>query len=177
MKKLFKSLVIFLAAGVMVFSLSAFSPAPIPNALNGVHISDIPLVQTATTQLALSLQREQNWLLRENLHLTQANNAIIKIQNLINRAQANGYDVTALNNALTTFTAQITTAQGTYNQAASILSAPAGFSNGQVTDSVVAHQTLVSAREQLQQTHLTLVNASLTLRTALLNWRTQNHLK
>lgn len=177
MKKKLSSLMFILVAGILAFSLSAYSPAPAVNQLNGVQVTRTPLAQAVNTQLALSLQRENNWLMRENLHLTQANQAISKIQNLIDKAQAAGYDVTALNSALATFTSEIATAQGTYSQAAAILSTPAGFSGGQVTDAQVAHQTLASARDQLQQTHLTLVNASLSLRTALLNWRVQNNIK
>lgn len=162
----------------IALTLSAFSPAPLASGETAkLQITRTPISQAIDQQMTFTLQRERNWLQREGLHLNWATQIAQKAQEIINKAQQDGLDVTALQNALNTFNAQIPTAQSSYNQAASILASPAGFDgSGNVTNAQTAHQTLASARDALQQTHLTLANASLSLRTAFQNWRIQHNL-
>jgi hypothetical protein len=99
-----------------------------------------------------------------------------KAQELITKAQGNGVNVDDLVKALADFNAKLADAQKAHDQAASILNAKNGFDgSGNVTDRTAAHQTLVDARDNLRQTHLSLTNGVLTLRTAVQTWRIQNH--
>jgi hypothetical protein len=123
-------------------------------------------------ELTFALQREQNWLERQQIHLTRANQVAAKAQDLIDKAQAKGVDVTDLVKALADFNTKIASAKTSHDQAASILSAKNGFdANGNVTDRQAAHQTVLDARNSLRQAHLTLANAVLSFHSAVLNWR------
>jgi hypothetical protein len=173
-------IVISIIIVVLSLGLLAFNPMPASaQAAFQATRTPRPGQQQAATQAAenmsLNLQLEQNVLTREQLQLNNASKLVQKAQDLISKAQAKGVDVTALTAALDTFQQQVAAAQTTHDQAASILSAKNGFdANNHVTDAKAAHATLVSARDALRQTHLTLTNATLNLRLALQTWRSQH---
>jgi hypothetical protein len=177
MKKVFASVTLFVIAVALALSMAVFPMQTVAASANQQQVTRTPISKTFDQQMSYSLQREQNWLMRQNLHLNQATQIAQKVQEAINKAQQAGLDVADLQNALDTFNSQLSVAQSSHDQAAAILASPAGFdANGNVTDSQVAHQTLASARDALQQAHLTLTNATLTLRTAFLNWRQTHNL-
>lgn len=174
MKKGFVSLTLVMIAAVLALSMAIL---PSQTVAASTTVVRTPISQVADQQMALTLQRERNWLMRQNLHFNQAATIAQKAQDVINKAQQAGLDVAELQSALNTFNSQVATAKTSYDQAASILAAPAGFdANGNVTNAQTAHQNLASARDALQQAHLTLANASLTLRTAYQNWRLAHNL-
>jgi hypothetical protein len=177
MKKVFASITLVMAAAVMAVSMTLLPSQTVAASADQQQAVGTPISQALDQRMSSSLQRERNWLMRQNLHLDQATQIAQKMQEAINKAQQAGLDVSDLQNALNTFNSQVSVAQSSYNPASAILAAPAGFdANGNVTDSQVAHQTLASARDALQQAHLTLTNAALTLRTAFLNWRLAHNL-
>lgn len=177
MKKVFTSITLVVIAAALALSMALLPSQTVAASADQQQAARTPISQALDQQMSNSLQRERNWLMRQNLHLNQANQISQKAQEAINKAQQAGLDVTDLQNALNTFNSQVSVAQSSYNQAAAILAVPAGFdANGNVTDSQVAHQTLASARDALQQAHLTLTNATLTLRTTFLNWRLAHNL-
>ncbi len=159
--------------------LAVFSPTTQVKAAAQADPTRTPKAgQQANQELAFTLQREQNWLGRQQLHLNQADQISTKAQNLIQKAQSKGIDVTDLNNALAAFNKQIAAAKTYHDQAASILSAKKGFdSNGKVTDPQAAHQTVLDARNALRQAHLDLSNAVVNLRLAIQNYRTNHGVK
>lgn len=177
MKKGFVTLSISMIAALLALTMATLPTQSVAASTDGITVVRTPLSQAVDQQMALTLQRERNWLMRQNLHFNQAATIAQKAQDVITKAQQAGLDVADLQNALNTFNAQVATAKTSYDQAASILSSPAGFdANGNVTDAQTAHQTLASARNALQEAHLTLANASLTLRTAYQNWRLAHNL-
>ena len=171
-----KAALIVVSIAILLASLGlmAFAPLPGPAAPTRTPRAG----QQADQELTFTLQREQNFLQRQQIHLTQAQQVAAKAQTLIDRADAKGVDVTDLKNALAAFNSQVAAAKATHDQAASILSAKNGFdANNQVTDRQTAHQTLLDARNALRQAHLTLQNAVLSLRTAAQNWRVAHKAK
>lgn len=177
MKKAFLYLSLVMIAALLALSMAFLPTQTVAASTDGLTVVRTPISQAADQQMALSLQRERNWLMRQNLHFNQAATIAQKAQDVISNAQQAGLDVSELQSALNTFNSQVATAKTSYDQAASILASPAGFdANGNVIDAQTAHQTLASARDALQQAHLTLANASLTLRTAYQTWRLAHNL-
>ncbi len=165
-----KASLIFICFAIVASSLGLMAFSPIPGPASPTRTPRAG--QQANQDLTFTLQREQNFLQRQQIHLTQANQVAAKAQTLIDKAQAKGVDVTDLSSALAAFKTQLAAAQASHDQAAGILSAKNGFdANNQVTDRKAAHQTLLDARNALRQAHLTLQNAVLSLRTTMQNWR------
>lgn len=154
-----------------VQSVNANSSQPL------VRPTHTPLIQVLDTQMEFSYQREVNFQHRQGLHFTYAATAASDMQAIIYAAKNVNKDVSDLETALTAFNSQVASARTYHEQAVSILLTHNGFDvNGKVTNSLIAHQTLDSARQDLQLAHLTLTSATLSLRTSLQNWRLQNHL-
>jgi hypothetical protein len=175
MNKLQKTLVCVL---LLLCSLPLMAFAPLPQAIAPRPTRTPRSGENADKELNFALQREQNWLERQALALNNAHSAATRAQTLIDKAKAKGTDVTALQTALDSFNTQVAAAQTSHDQAAAILATKAGFdANGQVVDRETAHQTLVSARDNLRQAHLTLRKATLDLRTAIQAWRQQHKSK
>lgn len=169
-----KKLIPILLPVLTALSLCLMAFTPLPPALSPtLQATSTPIAgQQVDKNLSFALQREQNWLERQQLHLNRAAQVATKAQTLIDKAQAKGVDVTDLNKALADFNTTLASARASHDQAASILSAKNGFdANNNVTDRQAAHQTVLDARNNLRQAHLTLVNAVLTLRTTVQDWR------
>ncbi|HVN53645.1 MAG TPA: hypothetical protein VMT46_04890 [Anaerolineaceae bacterium] len=168
-----KTTLILLCLGIAALASGLMALNPLPEPAAASSPTRTPRAgQQAEQELTFTLQREQNWLERQKIHLTQADQLAAKAQTLIDQAQAKGLDVTDLKNALETFKAQVAAALASHDQAASILSAKNGFDgNNQVTDRQAAHQTVLDARNALRQAHLTLQGAVLNFRSAIQNWR------
>ncbi len=161
MKKMFSTLSLLLLAavltGVLAFPSTALAmPAPDP-------IDDA---------LAKSYQAEQQWLAQQQVHLQKMDEAAAKVQEVIDKAVAEGYDVSALRNALAVFDSQMATVEAEHQTAANLLAAHHGFDeNGSVTDRQAARQTLLDARQALRQAHLTMSQAAMDLRQAVKEWK------
>jgi hypothetical protein len=75
-----------------------------------------------------------------------------KVQKLIDRAKANGKDVSAVQAALDAFEAALKKAQPVYESTKGIVNSHQGFDgNGKVTDPAKAQQTVESMRGKLQE--------------------------
>lgn len=75
-----------------------------------------------------------------------------KIQRLIDRAKANGKDVSAVQAALDAFEAAIKDAHSIYESTKGIVNSHQGFDgNGKVTDPEQAQQTIQAMREKFQE--------------------------
>jgi type IV secretory pathway VirB10-like protein len=172
MKKVTRNVIVGLLIVSTLF-LMAFTPPIWPQSTGVMAATPKPQAgQNVNKNLALILQREENVSQRQQLHLTKASQVASKAQDLISKAQAKGVNVDDLVKALADFNAKLADAQKAHDQAVSILNAKNGFdSSGNVTDRQAAHQTLMDARDNLRQAHLSLANGVLTLRTAVLNWR------
>lgn len=126
MKKIFASITLIVVAVALAASMALPSQTVAASA-DQQQVVRTPISQVANQQMFNSLQRERNWLMRQNLHLNQATQIAQKAQEAISKAQQAGLDVTELQNALNTFNSQVSAAQTSYDQAAAILAAPAGF--------------------------------------------------
>jgi hypothetical protein len=77
---------------------------------------------------------------------------IEKVQSLIDRAEANGKDASAVQAALDAFEAASQNAQPIYESAESIVTSHQGFDeNGKVTDSEQARETLQAMRQKFEE--------------------------
>lgn len=109
-------------------------------------------------------------------HLARAGTeGVAKVQQLIDRAKAEGKDVSALEAALATFQASLADAQAAHDEAVGILRTHAGFDeNGQVTDKEQAIETVKSAAEAMKEARQILRQAEQALRQAIREWRAAN---
>ncbi len=135
-----------------------------------------PAVNAAIDQtLSNIFHQEQNWLLIQQNNLSEANIILSKLNQLIQAAQNEGKDVSALKSVVGTLTSLIDTAQSDHNNASQILAAHNGFDgSGSVTNRVDARNTLVAAHQPLLEAHMSIVQAAADLRAAVLAWRTKN---
>jgi hypothetical protein len=166
---------LFLIAGFIFIGLAPVSPV-YANTLS-TPTPRFPKVDEHLNQvLSYQLKREQAWLAIQQNHLDKANQDILTAQNLINQAQAEGKDVADLQAGLTVFKAQIGNAQSDHTTAAGIISTHAGFdSNGVVTDSGAAHQTVIDARQSLDKAHTTIDQAVRDFSWVVKDWK-RDHL-
>ncbi len=125
----------------------------------------------AHARLERYLQREQKAFDAQTDRLQRLQNISAKAQSLIDKAKANGLDVTPLQNALSAFNDLVSQAQTAHNQAGSLLQNPAGFSGGKVVDVAMARATVFSIRQSLRDAHADIVQAVKTLRSAVREWR------
>jgi hypothetical protein len=96
-------------------------------------------------------------------------------QQLIDRAKANGKDVTALQAALDSFSAAVKQARPTYESINGIVSSHEGFDpNGTVVDPVKAFETVLDMRGELKDIRQTVVPAAKALRQAIQDYRAAN---
>jgi hypothetical protein len=96
-------------------------------------------------------------------------------QQLIDKAKANGKDVTALQAALDAFDAAVKQAHPTYEGLNGIVSSHQGFdANGAVIDPVKAYQTVLDMRDKLQAIRTTVIPAAKALRQAVRDFRLAN---
>jgi hypothetical protein len=121
------------------------------------------------------LPRLQKWLSVQQTHLDATNQIVSKVQDYINAQKAKGKDTSSLEAALATFQSRVATAQASHTTAANILNTHAGFDDsGHVTDPDQARQTLVTARQSLNDAHIMLRQAEMDLHKAVREYRDQN---
>lgn len=160
---------VFLAVALFVSSL-AFAPTPVFAQSSGPTPQD--RVEKRDAALEAALVRLNDWSTKQAINLREAGTAGDKLQDRIDKAKANGKDVAALENALAAFRSLLTNAQASHDAAGVILTAHAGFdANGKVTEPAAARQTVLDARKNLMDAHVTLVKALADLRAEIRDWR------
>jgi prefoldin subunit 5 len=98
-----------------------------------------------------------------------------RLQKLIDRAKANGKDVSAVQAALDTFKAAVKDAQPIYESIKGIINSHQGFdSNGKVTDPEKAKETVKTMREKLKEIRETMNGTGKALREAIRAFRQAN---
>jgi len=119
-------------------------------------------------QLESLYQRELELLEKQEERLDKADEVISRVEEYISNQAAAGADTSGAEQALAAFESALPAIQAYYEKAAAILSAHAGFdSNGNVTDSVDALETVSTAGSAQRQFHLNLVQAFKDLRESL----------
>jgi uncharacterized protein YlxW (UPF0749 family) len=156
---------------ITMLLLSAFVPPPY--AQNVTPTPKFPKVDDHRDQvLKNELKREQTWLNTQQNHLDKANQAAAKAQELIDAAKSEGKDVAALEAGLAVFKNQISSAQSAHDVACGILSTHAGFdADGNITDRDAAHQTIISARQSLENAHKMIDQAVRDLNRVVKDWK------
>ncbi len=163
MKKILSILSVLLIAGLLAGSL-AFIPA-----------SSVKAQENVEEALTSAYKFEQNWLSKQQITMDKAAQASAKVQELIDKADASGLDVTALQNALSAFNSSMSGVNAEHASAAGILSAHAGFdASGNVTDRQAARETVTTARRALGNAHMIMTQATWALRDAVKAWKNAN---
>lgn len=135
-------------------------------------LADEGLQESIDQALERAFAAELDWLVKQANAIEKAYQAAAKVQEVIDRAAAEGLDITALENALATFNAAMSTVDGYHQRASGTLSTHAGFDDGgSVVDRTTARQTVMDARRALGEAHMTMTPASWDLRDALRAWR------
>jgi hypothetical protein len=100
---------------------------------------------------------------------------IEKVQGLIDRAEANGKDVSAVQAALDAFEAALQEARPIYESANGIVNSHQGFDEeGKVTDPEQAQETVTAMREKLKEIKDTMGGTGKALREAIRAYREAN---
>lgn len=119
--------------------------------------------------------RETRAVERIGQRLDRAPTMIKKTQTLIDKAKANGKDVTALQAALNAYSQAIKDADPMHEKAQSIVNKHAGFdADGKVTDREQARQTLKDLGAQLKELHQQVGEPGKALRAAIQAFREAN---
>ncbi len=169
MKTLFKKTILLaLVAAVGLASLPFVSaaaqsstPTPVPP----------PQGQLSNARLERIWARQ----LRHYQRMGRVNVLVDRVQMLIDRAKANGKDVSAVQAALDAFKAALKNAQPIYESAKGIVGPHQGFDeNGKVTDPVLAQQTVLAMRAKFQEIRTALNGTGKALREAIQAFRQAN---
>jgi hypothetical protein len=130
---------------------------------------------TLNPRLELAWARVQVGVERVNLMSKRSAVMVDKLQTLIDRAKANGKDVTALQSALDAFKQALKSAAPTIAKINSIKTTHAGFdANGKVTDATQAAATLKEIKSQFEALRGQLAPARKALTAAVKAFRDAN---
>ncbi len=130
----------------------------------------------AGTRLQLAWAREQRVYARFGTFFGKVDERIARVQDLIDRAKANGGDVSAVQAALGAFRAAVKEARPIYEGGKGIVASHQGFDDGgNVTDFVAAIETVQEMRAKLVEIRQIIRPAAVTLRQAVRDFRQANH--
>ncbi len=167
-------LVVTMAVTGIAGRLPAQHQALVPSGASGT-----PAPQVSTTDSYPRLQkawaREQKVYDRLGKFFDNVDQRIQNGQDRIDKAKANGKDVTALQDALDAFSAAVKQARPIYESANGIVASHQGFDeNGNVVDAVKAFQTVLDMRSKLVQIRDIIVPPAKALRQAIQEFRQAN---
>ena len=129
----------------------------------------------ATGRLERVWAREQRVYDRLGRFFDRVDERLARGQALIDKARADGKDVSALQGALDAFTAAVKQAQPVFESGKGILSSHQGFdANGQVVDASKAIQTVMDMRAKLQEIKQIILPPARALREAIRTFRQAN---
>ncbi len=129
----------------------------------------------AGTRLQLAWAREQRAYTRLGTFFGKVDDRIAQAQELIDRAKANGKDVSAVQAALDAFSAAVKEARPIYEGGKGIIASHQGFDDsGNVTDSVMAIETVQEMRAKLVEIRQIIRPAASALRQAVRDLRQAN---
>jgi hypothetical protein len=155
--------VLVLAIGLAVFPITGASAA----GLNGKNNA-----QPGNSRLENVWARLQVTYQRQGDRLSNASTFITKLQALIDKANGNGWDTSAVQAALNALSAVIPAVQAAYDPGAAIIANHAGFdATGNVTDRSTAIATTKSLAQVLKDTRTTMNGTLKTLHEAVKAFR------
>jgi hypothetical protein len=124
--------------------------------------------RVSNERLEKAWARVQTAYTRQGERLDKADEFIARVQTLIEKASARGWDPSAVQAALDAFAAVIPAAQAAHEPGAAIVASHAGFDeNGKVTDRAAAIETVKSLGQVLKDTHAAMNGTGEALREAI----------
>jgi hypothetical protein len=170
MKNLFKKTILFaLVAALAVASLPFVSVSaqgandPTPPAGEVSEVSNEKLEQVWARQL------------KAYERMGKTDEFVAKVQKLLDRATANGKDVSAIQSALDAFVEAAKDAKPIYESANGIINSHQGFdANGKVTDPAKAKETVKAMREKMQEIRTAMDGTGKALHEAIKAFREAN---
>jgi hypothetical protein len=171
MKKLFKKMMLLaLVAALAVASLPLVSVSAA-----GADDPQPPQGQVTNEKLEKIWARQQSTYEKIGNGFDRADGFISRAQMLINKANANGKDVSAVQAALDAFDAAIKEAHPLYESGKGIINSHQGFdSNGKVTDPEKAKETVRSMGEKLKEIKAAMNGTGKALKEAIKAFREAN---
>lgn len=165
-----KTMLFALVAALAVASLPLMSVSAL-----GADDPQPPQGTVTNEKLEQVWARQQRTYERLGKGFDRSDEFIARAQKLIDRAKANGKDVTALQSALDVFEAAIKDAHPIYEGGKGIINSHQGFdSNGKVTDPEKAKETVQAMREKLQEIKAAMDGTGKALREAIKAFREAN---
>lgn len=144
MKTLFKRTILFALVAALGLAAMPFSSA----SAAGEYDPPVPQGQITNERLERVWARQ----LRVYKRMGRTDEFVERVQKLIDRAKANGKDVSAVQAALDAFKAAAKDAQPIYESIKGIINSHQGFdSNGQVTDPEKAKETVQAMHEKFKE--------------------------
>ena len=170
MKTLFRKTIFVALVAALTFAAMPFV------SVSAAEANDpTPPPQSLTQIRTERLERIWEHQLRIYKRMGRVDEFIKRVQKLIDRAKANGKDVSVLQAALDAFKAAVKDAQPTYESIKGIISSHQGFdNNGKVTDTDKAKETVQSMHEKVKEIRETMNDTGKALRQAIRAFRQAN---
>jgi len=151
MKNIFKKTVLFALVAALA-SLGAASLPLVNVAAMGANEPSAPQGEISSERLEKVWARQLHLYERIGQGFDRSDTFIEKIQGLIDRANENGKDVSAVQSALNAFEQSIKDAKPLYESAKGIINSHQGFdADGKVTDTEKAKETVKAMGEKLKE--------------------------
>ena len=170
---------IFLKKTILVALLAALTAAAMPFVSAFAAGASDPIVppqgQISNEKLELVWARQRLAYEQLGMGLDRVDDLTAKAQRLIDKAKANGKDVSAVQAALDAFKAAVKEAHPIYEGGKGIVSSHQGFdTNGKVTDPEKAKETVKEMRDKLQEIKSAMDGTGKALREAIKAFREAN---
>jgi hypothetical protein len=169
MKNIFKKTVLF----ALITALGLASLPFVSVAAQGANDPTPPAAQAEISNERL----EKIWTrqLRSYERMGKTDEFVAKVQQLLDRAAANGKDVSAIQSALDAFVEAAKDAKPIYESANGIINSHQGFdADGKVTDSAKAKETVKALGEKLKEIRAAMDGTGQALREAIKAFREAN---
>jgi hypothetical protein len=165
----------WLAIGILALGIASIPMANV-SALNVLDPITTPTpTRKGTDQLEQAWVREQAVYGRLSTFFTDIDQRITKWQRLIDRAKANGKDITTLQTALDNFSGAVKQAEPIYQGTIGTVSSHPGFDeNGKVTDQAQALTTVKDLGEKFREIRQLILGPANVLRDAMKAFRSAN---
>jgi len=173
MKSIFKKTVLF----ALVAALATLGLASLPFVSVAAQGANDPTPPPAVQGQVTNERLEKIWARQLKLYerMGKADDFVAKVQKLLDRATANGKDVSAIQSALDAFNAALKDAEPIYESAKGIINSHQGFdSNGKVTDPAKAKETIKAMHEKMQEIKTAMDGTGKALREAIKAFREAN---